>query len=423
MTSHQVQLLFADLALILVLARGLGALATRVGQPAVVGEIVAGILLGPTLLSDGISEALFPAEVQSVLAGIADLGLAVFMFAVGLEVDTGALRGRGRPAVGAIVGATLVPFGLGLGLGFHLLRAHPVEGSPAAAFVVFIGLAVSVTAFPVLARILEDRGLFATPLGGLALAVAAIVDVAAWVALAAVQAMVGGEAALWRAGLFVCYAALLFLVVRPLLRGFLSAGGAGGPLTPWTFAVLLSGTLLSAVATQAMGMHLIMGAFLFGLIMPRGGGGPALRAELEDRLGQLTAVLLPVYFVVAGLRIDLASLDVSDLWLLCLIMAVAVAGKVGGTYLGLRTQGMPARPSAAIAALMNTRGLTGPVVLGVGLQFGLLDDPLYSLMVVMTLLTTLMTGPLLSLTLRGHADEPAAAGGAREPTGRTAVPP
>ncbi|QKW37598.1 cation:proton antiporter [Actinomadura sp. NAK00032] len=422
MTSHQVQLLFADLALILVLARGLGALATRVGQPAVVGEIIAGILLGPTLLSDGLSRALFPAEVQSVLAGIADLGLALFMFAVGLEVDTGSLRGRGRTAAGAIVGATLVPFALGVGLGFHLLRVHPVEGSPSAAFVVFAGLAVSVTAFPVLARILEDRGLFATPLGGLALAVAAIVDVAAWVALAAVQAMVGGAAALWRAGLFVCYAALLFLVVRPLLRRFLEGGRAGGPLTPWTFAVLLSGTLLSAVATQAMGMHLIMGAFLFGLIMPRG-GGPALRADVEDRLGQLTAVLLPVYFVVAGLRIDLASLDVSDLWLLCLIMAVAVAGKVGGTYLGLRTQGMPARPSAAIAALMNTRGLTGPVVLGVGLELGLLDDALYSLMVVMTLLTTLMTGPLLALTLRGRADEPAAGAGAREPTGRTAVPP
>ncbi|GAA4520987.1 hypothetical protein GCM10023191_098710 [Actinoallomurus oryzae] len=417
MTSHQVQLFLLDVTLIVVLARGLGVLAGRVGQPPVVGEIIAGILLGPTLMDGRLSDALFPAEVRSSLTGVADIGLALFMFAVGLEADAGALRGRGRLAVGAVVGANAVPFALGVGLGFYLLRTHPVRGASPTAFVVFVALTVSVTAFPVLARIIESRGLFATTLGGLALATAAMVDVVAWAELAVVQALIGGGAALWRTALFVLYGAGLFLIVRPLLHRLMRAEWSRRVPTAGTFPVVMAGALLSGAATEAMGMHFILGSFLFGMAMPRTGSA-ASHADLSDGVGRLTSVLLPVYFVVAGLQIDLTSLSISSVWQFGAILLVAVAGKVGGTYLGLRTQGMPSRPSMAIAALMNTRGLTGPIVVGVGLEMGLFDGELYSLMVVMMLITTLMTDPLLSLTFRGSVEVPGSVRGDGESTRR-----
>lgn len=394
MTSHQVQLLFVDLALILLLARGLGFLATRVGQPPVVGEILVGVLLGPTLLDGAVADTLFPAAIRPLLTGMADVGVALFMFAVGLEVEHKLLRARGRATLGTVAGSTLVPFGLGVLLAFYLMRQYTPSHS--LGFVVFIGLSVSVTAFPVLARILADRGLSKTAVGGIALTTAAIVDVVAWAALAGVQAVTGGGNGNWRVLLAVPYLVVMFAVVRPLLRRLLAPGGVGVPLSLRGLAVVLSGALLSAAATEAMGMHFIFGAFLFGIVMPADGAS-ALRADLYDRTSQLTSVLLPVYFVVAGLKVDLGGLGVAEFTQLGAILFVAVAGKVGGTYLGARSQGLPPRPAAALGALMNTRGLTELIILGVGLQIGLLDDTLYSLMVAMAVATTAMTGPLMSL--------------------------
>lgn len=392
MTSHQVQLLFVDLALILLLARGLGHLATLVLQPPVVGEILAGVLLGPTLLNGAIADTLFPSDIRPLLAGLANVGVALFMFGVGLEIDTDTLRGRGRVTAVSAVGSTAVPFVLGIGLAFCLpLRNetdHPV------AFAVFIGLAVSVTAFPVLARILTDRKLSRTALGGIALATAACVDIVAWTALAAVQAAVAGGRH-WTVALIVPYAALMLLVVRPLLRRILTPGGKAAAITPRTFSVVLIGALLSATATEAMGLHFIFGAFFFGLMMPRR-AARTQRAEVLDHTGRLTSVLLPVYFVVAGLQVDLGTIGGAQLVQLGAILLVAVAGKFGGTYFAARSQGLPPRPAAALGALMNTRGLTELVILGIGLQLGLLDGSLYSLMVVMAVVTTAMTGPLLS---------------------------
>ncbi|MGW0752101.1 cation:proton antiporter domain-containing protein [Streptomyces sp. NPDC002587] len=393
MTSHQLQFLFIDIALVLAVARGLGHLAARVGQPAVIGEIIGGVLLGPTLLGGPLSEALLPVEVRPVLAGLAALGVALFMFTVGLEIDGATLRGNGRVTAAAAVGSSAVPFLLGIGLALVLLRGH--ESAAPAAFTVFIGLSVSVTAFPVLARILTDRGLSRTVVGGIALATAAAVDVAVWVALAGVNASVGAGNGRWTVLLVLPYLLVMLFAVRPLLRRCLAPGGEAEPVTPLRFAVVLTGALLSAAATEAMGVHHIFGAFLFGLVLPRQ-GTRALREDLHERAGRLTGLLLPVYFVVAGFRVDLGDIGLPGLGELALIMLVAVGGKFGGTYLAVRSQRLPHRSAAALASLMNTRGLTELVILGVGLELGLLDGSLYSMMVVMAVVTTMMTGPLLS---------------------------
>ncbi|GAA3150616.1 hypothetical protein GCM10010521_42860 [Streptomyces rameus] len=403
MTSHQVQLLFVDLALILFLARGLGQLATRLQQPAVVGEILAGVLLGPTLLHGAISDTLFPSDVRPLLTGLANVGVALFMFGVGLELDGAALRGRGRTTAGAVLGSTLVPFALGLVLALYLAGDHAPHNRTA--FVVFVGLAVSVTAFPVLARILTDRGLSTTTVGGLALATAAAVDVVAWAALAAVQAGVGGGSGHWKVALTLPFLGAMVVVVRPLLRRLFVPAGRPVEFTSQHLALVLILALLSAAATEAMGMHFIFGAFLCGTVMPRA-GAETLREEIHRRTGQVTAILLPVYFVVAGLNVDLSGLDGGMLIDLGLIFAVAVVGKFGGTYLGARSQRLQPRPAAAVAVLMNTRGLTELVILGVGLELGLLDGSLYSLMVVMAVVTTAMTGPLLSRVYREPVEIP-----------------
>ncbi|WP_236076217.1 cation:proton antiporter domain-containing protein [Streptomyces coffeae] len=375
------------------MARGLGYLATRINQPPVIGEILGGVLLGPTLLDGALSEALFPDEVRPMLAGVANLGVALFMFTVGLEIEGSTMRGNGRVAVAAAVGSTAVPFLLGIGLAFALLPRH--DSANHGAFVVFIGLAVSVTAFPVLARILTDRGLSRTAVGGIALATAAFVDVAAWATLAGVNASVGADGRHWLVLFTLPYLACMLLVVRPLMRRFLVSSNTAAHAGPLKFAVVLIGALLSAAATEAMGMHHIFGGFLFGLVIPRE-GAQALRADIHDRTSHLTAILLPMYFVVAGFQVDLGGIGLSGLLDLSLILVVAVIGKFGGTYLGARSQKLHPRSAASLAALMNTRGLTELVILGVGLKLGLLDGQLYSLMVVMAMVTTVMTGPLLT---------------------------
>ncbi|MDJ1133670.1 cation:proton antiporter [Streptomyces iconiensis] len=401
MTSHQVQLLFIDLGLILFLARTLGYLATRVNQPAVVGEIVAGVLLGPSLFNGAVPDLLFPADIRPLLAGMADVGVALFMFAIGLELERATLRGRSRVTGGAIVGSTVAPFLLGIGLAFYLLRTHEPENR--AGFVVFIGLVISVTAFPVLARILSERGLSKSAIGGIALATAASVDVVAWTALAAVQATMDGSDEHWRVALAIPYVLITAFVVRPVLRAVFVRKGRAVALGPWHLPMLFTGVLLSGAATEAMGMHFIFGAFLFGTVMPREKTA-ALRAEIHERTGQVTSLLLPVYFVVAGLGVDLGSMNAGRFAELALILVVAVVGKIGGTYLGARSQGLPARPAVSLGVLMNTRGLTELVILGVGLQIGLLDTEMYSLMVVMAVVTTAMTGPLLARIHRKPLD-------------------
>jgi K+:H+ antiporter len=407
-------MLLLDLALIIVCAHTAGAAARRIGQPPVVGEILAGILLGPVVLGSSLTGALFPASARQALEPLADLGLVLFMFGVGYELDHRLARPRAAASIAA--GSTVLPFLLGAGLAGWLAGSHQHAGS--LAFTLFLGIAMSVTAFPVLARIVADRGLSSTRVGALALSSAAAGDVAAWSLLAVVMSVSGGQAA-WTTLLAVPLVLVTIFLVRPLLAATLPRRTG-----PSAFICLAAGLLLTAAVTDLLGLHVIFGAFLFGAICPRGDG--QLRTEVVDRLtGVGRQLLLPVFFVVAGYQLDLAGIGLPGLGELAAILAVAIIAKVAGAYLFARLHRLPRAEAATLAVLMNTRGLTEIVVLTIGLRAGILDQQLYSLLVVMALITTAMTGPLLSL-IRRHAQRhgvPAQLGDADNTAARSTVRP
>ncbi|MBB5158820.1 Kef-type K+ transport system membrane component KefB [Saccharopolyspora phatthalungensis] len=314
------------------------------------------------------------------------------MFLVGMGLNDNPMRGKGRTAVTVSLASMLLPFGLGCLLALHLVTRYPAVHH--LGFVLFMGAAMSVTAFPVLARILSDHGLIRTPLGELSLSCAAISDVIAWATLAVVVTLLGGNGRpQWLIVFVIPFVLVMFLVVRPFLERWFRASRGDGQRR--IFPVALTGLLVSGALTEWMGLHFIFGAFLFGVIMPGEGTGsaPAKLRESMERIGGV--LLLPVYFVIAGLKVDLSAMNLASVGDLVLILLVAVGGKFGGTYLAARASKVDSRDATALAILMNTRGLTELVILTVGLQLGVLNRELYSLMVVMALLTTAMAGPLL----------------------------
>lgn len=413
MPTSQVQHLFLGLAAILVLARVLGLIAARLGQPPVIGEIVAGLAMGPTLFNGQIASTLFPTEIRPLLTALANVGLALFMFIVGSELEHATVVERKLVPISVSIGSTALPFLLGSGLGLYLYSSHGAHGSgQKLGFVLFFAASMSVTAFPVLARILTDRGMTYTRVGTVALASAAISDVLAWTLLAVAVTVSGGGAGQWRTLLLPVYVVLLFTVVRPLLaRVSLWQSQRGRQLSDLLVPVVV-GLFLSSWAAEWMGVHFIFGAFLFGAIMPRNGaaGINGDRRQITGRIEPVaTMVLLPIFFIVAGFKVDLSDLGAAAWGELALIMLVAIVGKTAGAYLGARLQGVAQREAGVLAALMNTRGLTELVILSVGLQLGFLDNELYSLMVVMAVVTTMMAGPLLAVLYpRRQVDEDAA---------------
>jgi Kef-type K+ transport system membrane component KefB len=380
-------MMLIDVAVILVAAKAAGHLARRLGQPAVVGEITAGVVLAAVLRGSDVTAAMLSADVRGALHAIATVGLVLFMFTVGFEWDRRLMRGRGRATAGVAVGASIVPFALGAVLALWLAtRYAPVDP---VAFVLFVGTAMSITALPVLARIVTDRGLAGTAVGGVAIAAAAAADVVGWALLAVIVVMVGGGTG-WQLLFAVPYLVGLF-ALRPLLTRLLRRwSGKGG------FGSVLAALFLSAATTEWLGMHFVFGAFVFGALLSGQDGGEALRQHVDELVRLCHAFLLPVFFVVAALDVDLTGLGVAGLVELAVILVVAVAGKLAGAYLGARVGGMRTG-AAAVAVLMNARGVTEIVVLQVGLQLGVLAPRLYSVMVVMALVTTALTGPLLAL--------------------------
>ena len=405
-TEDIVAIVFLDIALIVVVARLLSLLFRRFRQPSVVAEIIAALMLGPSLLGTlpgNPTDILFPPDVRPFLSIIAALGLIIFMFIVGLELDLSLIRGKGRAAATISVCSVILPFALGALLALWLYRDHGiVDGDkvPRLAFALFIGAAMSVTAFPVLARILTERGIHRTATGALALACAAVDDILAWTMLAVVLAVVrsSGPADFITMVLeSIAFVGVMFWLVRPRLRVIVRLREAAGYLKPDVFAVVLVGMLLASFVTDRIGIHAIFGAFLFGTIMPREGAAQ-LSHELLERVEQITVLLLlPVFFVVTGLNVDVTALGALGLAELGAILAVACLGKFLGAALAAKVVGIPTRQAGAIGILMNTRGLTELVVLNIGLAANILDAQLFSVMVVMAIATTVMTEPLLRL--------------------------
>jgi Kef-type K+ transport system membrane component KefB len=401
-----VSYVFLDLAVIVVIARLFGRLALKVGQPAVVGEIIAGILLGPTLLGalpGDLDTKLFPPDVRPYLNVLAQLGLVLFMFLVGLEVDLSFIRGRERIAVSVSLSSIILPFALGVLIASFLYASHSVVNGDTVtflAFALFIGVSMSITAFPVLARILTERGMHRIPVGVLSLACAAVDDVLAWALLAVVVAIVSAGSLVGVAkiiALTIIFALVMFLVVRRLLVALVTRYERFGRLTPEMMAVVLVGILASSWITEEIGIHFIFGAFIFGVIMPRKHAA-ALTHDIVDRLEQVSVLLLlPVFFVITGFNVDLGAIDAAGLVELLLILLAAIAGKFIGAFVAARLQRVPRRQATALATLMNTRGLTELVILNIGVQLGVLDGEMFTLLVIMAVVTTVMTSPLLKV--------------------------
>lgn len=398
---------FLAVAVIMLVARLVSALFKRLGQPAVLGEIVAGIALGPSLLGllpGDLPERLFPLEVRPYLQVAAELGLVIFMFLVGLEVDPDSLRRSGRRAVVLSLSSIAVPMLLGAAVLAPLLyeRYGSVDGEAVARlpFSLFLGVAMSGTAFAVLARILTERNMFRIPLGMLAIACAAIDDIVVF-ALLTIVVSLASSSGLGHVGLslveLAIFAAVLFGVVRPLLDRFLIARyRERGSLDTGVLAVLLALAMAAAWVAHLIGLASLIGAFLFGACVPRRGAAP-LAHEVSERVeGVSVVVLLPVFFVATGLDVNIGGLGVAGLLPLLAVMATACLGKFVGGGVPARLLGVSSRQSLALATLMNTRGLTELVILNVGRSAGLIGGDLFTMMVIMAIATTVAAGPVLS---------------------------
>lgn len=406
-SEHVISRVFLAIGCVIVVARLAGMVARRLRQPAVVGEIIGGILLGPTLLGafpGELDELLFPAEIRPFLTVIANLGLIIFMFIVGLELDPSLIKGKERIAGTISLTSIALPLVLGVVLSIYLHREFGTVAGVEVKFLpfaLFIGAAMSITAFPVLARIMLDRGMYRTQIGALTLACAAFDDVLAWALLAVVLAVIKtGSFLTWEfpkiIGWSVVFTVVMVFAVRPLLARLVPAHRRAGRLTPNLAAIVIGGFLFASFATSEIGVHHILGAFTFGAMMPRR-DAHALNTEILERLEQVTLVLLlPVFFVATGLAVDVGALRFGDLGILALILATACVGKFVGATAAARALGVrPWRRAAAIGTLMNTRGLTELIILTIGREAGVLDDRLFTMMVVMAIVTTVITEPLL----------------------------
>jgi Kef-type K+ transport system membrane component KefB len=407
MTNHQADMLqatvLADIAIVLVTGAALLRLSRFARQPAVVGEILAGVALGPSLLGllpGHLTVHVFPVEARPSLSAIAQIGLLLFMFVLGWELDPQRLRGSKQAVAAVSIGSITVPFILGIAAASLCYAQHDTVAGKHVAFVTFalyIGVAMSVTAFPVLARILADTGLGATNVGSLALASAALGDLIAWCMLAVVVGLatagnaVGGFAAM--IGWSLAYLVGMAVVVRPLLR-VLTARLLKRGSTAQLVSLVAAGVFLSAYLTSLIGIHPIFGAFAFGIVMPRH-PWHELEPGVQRPLQEASRLLLPVYFIVTGLSVNVAALHAGDWLVLALLLAAACVGKVVGTTLPARWTGLPWRESLGVGVLMNTRGLTELIILNVGLSLNVLDGRLFTIMVLVALITTAMSGPVL----------------------------
>lgn len=392
--------LLLQILVILAAARLCGRLVRYIGQPQVVGEILAGICLGPSLLqavAPGTHAFLFPEGSVPRLFFLSQIGIVLFMFIVGLELDTKMFRSKARAAVLISTASIALPFALGTGLAIPLFQEYGSQQNGMHGFVLFMGIAMSITAFPVLARIIQDQGLARTQIGTLAITCAAVNDVTAWCLLALVVGLVqsgSGVGAIATTLFAIAFTLFMLLVARPLLRHRLGPTSKAEQFSAGSLSIVFMGLLLSAWITEMIGIHALFGAFLMGLTLPE---HDQFKEKLIARIQDITTiVLLPLFFALTGLRTQLGALDDLQSWLVCgLVLAVAVAGKFGGAALAARFTGHSWRTSCILGALMNTRGLVELIVLNLGYDLGILSPKMFTMMVIMAVATTMMTGPIV----------------------------
>lgn len=394
------------LGVIVVVARVMGRLFEFVYQPPVVGEVVGGILLGPSLLgklAPGLFAQVMPATIAPFLALHAQLGIILYMFIIGLELDTREIRRSGHSTVAVSHASIVVPFLLGSLLALVVYPRLSSRAVPFTVFALFLGVSMSVTAFPVLARILTDRRMSRTRMGSIALTCAAVDDVTAWCLLALVAGIARARPAdairtVILTGVFV---AAMIALAAPLIRRALPSLERQTPMPRRAMAAVLVAVLASAMATEWIGIHGIFGAFMLGTLVP---SGSRVVGELRHRLEDLVAVLfLPAFFAYTGLRTEIGLISGWNNWLWCgVIVLVACLGKFGGTLVAARATGLGWRDASALGVLMNTRGLVGLIVLDIGLDLGVVSPRLFTMLVIMAIVTTMMTTPILHLIVRRH---------------------
>jgi len=399
---YPISILFLQVLIILVTSKVFGIILRMLGQQTVIGEIIAGIFLGPSILGwlfPDLFALIFPHDSLISLQFLSQIGLVFFMFVIGMELDLSKIKNKTQDAVIISHASIIFPFFLGACLSYFIYDYLAPRNVNFLSFTLFMGIAMSITAFPVLARILKERGLTRTPLGVLAITCAAADDVTAWCLLAAVIAIVKAGSivsSLFTIGLAIIYILFMFKVIRPWVQTISEKRNNGEKVDKTTIAISFFVLLLSAYFTEIIGIHALFGAFIAGVIMPNNiHFKDILINKIED---VSTVLLLPIFFAFTGLRTQIGLLNTSYLWFICgIVILVAIIGKFGGSALTARIVGHKWRDALSIGALMNTRGLMELVVLNIGYDLGILSPEIFAIMVLMALTTTFMTGPLLDL--------------------------
>jgi Kef-type K+ transport system membrane component KefB len=395
-------LLLIQMAIVLLITVACGWLALKVGQARVIGEIIGGILVGPSVFgrfAPHLSASLFPPSSLGPFETLSTVGLVLFLFLIGMELDYEHLASQRVTAVMASGMSILLPFAMGALLAHSLRIRFAPHGIGSIPFVLFLGISMSITAFPVLARILEERNLQGTALGTTAILCAAVDDVVAWSLLAFALAFIGGKdgpsSLLFRLSGLVVYLVLMIGVIRPL-AAYAVRRQRTPQLTLELLGVVVAGALLSAAATDKIGVHPLFGAFLAGVCFPR---VPHWQLALRERLDMLVSVLLlPLFFALTGMRTRLDLLNDGAMWLWAgVVLLAAVFGKMGGAALAARWTGQSWRNAVALGALLNTRGLVELIVLNIAYTVGAFTPTLFTMLVVMALVTTMLTAPILTL--------------------------
>jgi Kef-type K+ transport system membrane component KefB len=401
----------ATLAAVIALGAVLSRILRYFGQPPVIGEVLAGILLGPSLLGAFSPETMYMlipsaakdphGQVPAAIKAISQLGVILYMFLVGLELNGSRIAARMHSTVAVSHASIVLPFTLGAALALALYPLFSHAGVPFTSFALFMGISMAITAFPVLARILSDRNLDKTEIGTIALGCAAADDVSAWCLLALVVGVTQADMAstVWVIGGAVLFVAFVFVVVQPLaLRATQKWDREPGALPPSVLAGTFVAVLLSSLTTEAIGIHALFGAFLLGSVIPH---DSKLAQEFTDKLkGVVTVLLLPAFFAYTGMRMQIGLISGAENWLWCgVIVLVATLGKFGGTLVAAKLTGLSWRDSAVLGTLMNTRGLMELIVLNIGLDLGVIGPQLFAMMVIMALVTTALTAPVLGLLL------------------------